>query len=88
MFMEFQKLNGCQVRWCIYLFVFDFIIQYQAEKKNPVDMLSRQPDYQGNELANSQFLSILQNKMAIVQHVGIRFVGVKGKSHRVYIDKV
>jgi hypothetical protein len=44
-FMTTKDLNVRQTRWAKKLARFDFVIKYRPGKKNPIDLLSRQLDY-------------------------------------------
>ncbi len=45
-FLVDKQLNGREARWWEWLSELDLYIQYQPEKLNPTDALSRQPDYE------------------------------------------
>ncbi len=57
----------------MYFSVFDFTIQYQIRKKNFANASLKRPDYRSDESEISKFFFIIQNKIAAVQYVGIRF---------------
>ena len=64
-FIKQPRINGRQARWLIYLTLYDFIIRHRPGILNPVDGLSRRPDYflsPAGEIA-SQSQGSLQNRL-------------------------
>ena len=62
--MKQPKLNGRQARWCIYLAPYNFI-KHRAGKLNPADAPSRRPDYEGEPVANTELLPVLEKRIQV-----------------------
>jgi hypothetical protein len=57
--MKLKELNLRQARWATFLAAFDFEIEHRAGKNNPVDALSRRPDYASAEDTSSGLIPTL-----------------------------
>ena len=70
-FMSLQKLNEQQARWRMSLAPIDFVINYQAGKRNPTDGPSRRPDNWEEAVESPKLLPTLQMKMGRGVTLGI-----------------
>ena len=62
-FFTIKKLNQKQTCWAEKLAVFNFYIEYQADKKNSVDRFFRQLNYESADSSHTKLLLMLQNKL-------------------------